>query len=232
MATNIIGKGAQGPQGYQGATGADSTVPGPQGAQGYQGATGAQGSQGYQGGTGAQGPQGYQGSTGAQGSQGSQGAQGAQGPQGAQGAQGATSTYKGASLKKTSDQSITAGTGVTDITFNSTDFNTDTNVFSVGTSSITVLEAGYYEINFIHSTRWATATTLLSYWVYINSTATTQIILPEGGTLSPNDYAKGSLTDIIYLNANDVISVKIGQDVSTSTLVCRATTKLTVSKRY
>lgn len=90
MATNIIGKGAQGPQGYQGATGAQGDT-GVQGAQGYQGdigpqgSVGAQGPQGYQGDIGNQGPQGYQGDSGAQGSQGSQGAQGAQGPQGADG---------------------------------------------------------------------------------------------------------------------------------------------------
>ncbi|MCP1156945.1 hypothetical protein NKS29_04040 [Bacillus infantis] len=88
------GNGEQGPQGPQGATGAqgpqgNTGATGAQGPQGNTGATGAQGPQGNTGATGAQGPQGNTGATGAQGPQGNTGATGAQGPQGNTGATGA-----------------------------------------------------------------------------------------------------------------------------------------------
>ena len=80
-------QGADGAQGPQGADGADGTD-GAQGPQGADGADGAQGPQGADGADGAQGPQGADGADGAQGPQGADGADGAQGPQGADGAQG------------------------------------------------------------------------------------------------------------------------------------------------
>ena len=92
VSRDLLAGGPQGPQGFQGETGAQGFqgATGPQGSQGVQGEIGAQGYQGFQGEIGPQGPQGVQGEIGAQGYQGVQGEIGAQGVQGSQGVQGAT----------------------------------------------------------------------------------------------------------------------------------------------
>ena len=81
--------GPIGPIGTTGPAGADSTVPGPEGPVGPTGATGGVGATGATGGTGATGATGGQG---IQGNQGTQGIQGIQGEQGDQGPAGSGST--------------------------------------------------------------------------------------------------------------------------------------------
>lgn len=120
--TAVGNAGAQGPQGFQGATGTTGSQ-GPQGTTGTTGSQGAQGAQGTAGSTGAQGAQGAAGSTGAQGFQGAAGGTGAQGAQGAQGATGSNFAlgrskhggnvdyqFPGAALGATSTLAYSAGT--------------------------------------------------------------------------------------------------------------------------
>ena len=117
-------RGAQGPQGLQGETGAQ----GAQGPQGLQGETGAQG---------AQGPQGLQGETGAQGPQGPQGLQGETGAQGPPG----TTLWAGITDKP---PTFTPSTHKNTHAIGGTDVLTPSDVGAASESSLILLQSDVY----------------------------------------------------------------------------------------
>jgi len=220
-----IPRGATGPIGSTGPTGATgSTGPtGPQGLQGIQGVTGPtgatgstgpiglQGLQGIQGVTGPTGATGSTGPTGPQGLQGLQGIQGVPGPTGATGSTGPTGpagesnpgldAYGGKFNDSTQAMSLTAGNPVqiqipSDMPIN--------NVQYTPTNSITINEAGDYEINYsvnITSTNSATiALAVRNNSTEINST-TLLNILNDG----ENAIYSGSV--IVTLAVGDIIDM-------------------------
>ncbi|MBR2860846.1 MAG: collagen-like protein, partial [Clostridia bacterium] len=212
--------GPTGPQGLQGAAGAT----GPQGLQGIQGEvgpTGPQGLQGAQGEVGATGPQGLQGiqgevgPTGPQGLQGVAGATGPTGPQGLQGEVGPTgptgpaavTAFGGLYDDSAETLTLTAGT-TTQVPL--TNAMPSENV-TVGTNTVTVTEAGVYEINyFVSGTNTAPGTRTFTVSVQNNGAAL-------GGSSVSQAVETGVSTQIAdsmiaNLNAGDVIS--LGVDTS------------------
>ena len=173
----VIPQGPTGPTGATGATGSQGLV-GPTGATGATGATGPQGlvgPTGATGATGATGPQGLIGPTGATGATGSQGlvgptgatgATGATGPQGLVGPTGATgATGPAAGLNayggkyNTASQTISLTIGsATQIPL--TESMPNLNTTYTPTNSITVAQAGTYEINYYSNMTAAVATTV------------------------------------------------------------------------
>lgn len=227
MANTIISNGRQGAQGPTGAQGAigNTGAQGPRGATGAQGATGAIGAQGAQGPKGVGGAQGAQGPQGAQGSTGATGAQGAQGPQGPQG----PAEFKSCKASRTSNQSFSNLTTAQSITFTTNAYNTSTSDFSYDSSGITVLTKGYYRLDLYMDFYMTSSSTLTSFIYYVNGSGTI-IRNPKGSTLSSNDYGHASLTDVLYLNANDVLTLKITAEATVTSFVVRTPTYMILTK--
>ena len=227
--------GPQGPIGLTGATGATGAT-GPQGPIGQTGATGPQGPQGIQGEVGPQGPIGLTGATGPQGPiglTGPQGPQGLQGPQGPQGIQGETGPQGPIGL--TGPQGIqgevgpqgpagadgTNGlasfggaytTGTT--TYALTDIPTDLplgtilpiNDVTIGTDSITIVNAGTYEVDYgIRGSVITPATVTLAIQqndVDIPQTIVTQTFTATEDTLTHRTFVTLNAGDVLTLSAN------------------------------
>lgn len=140
--------GPQGPQGLVGPIGPQGTAGsvGPQGPQGEPGPQGPQGPQGEPGPQGPAGPQGEQGPQGPKGPQGEQGTQGPIGPQGPQGERGfGLPAYGG---RYSADvQIINISTGVDEV-LTLAEQTPSLNVIYSGQDSITIVETGYYEIQY------------------------------------------------------------------------------------
>ena len=157
--------GAIGPQGLIGPTGATGAT-GPQGLVGPTGPTGATGPQGLVGPTGAIGAQGLvgpTGPTGATGPQGLVGPTGATGPQGLVGPTGATGPAAGLNAYggkyNTTSQTISLTIGsATQIPL--TESMPNLNTTYTPANSITVAQAGTYEINYYSNMTAAVATTV------------------------------------------------------------------------
>lgn len=207
----IIPQGPTGPQGPQGAQG----VPGLTGATGAQGETGPQGPQGAQGlagpigPTGPQGLQGIQGEVGPTGPQGLQGVQGEVGPTGPQGAP-AIVVYGGAYDNTSETLTLTPGTP---ITVPLTVAYPSENV-TIGTNSVTVNEAGTYQIDYRVS---GVADTAGDYTVSL---------IENGASVDGSDTTKtlatGENTDFVgsyitTLSAGDTVSLGIDGSTAGST---------------
>ncbi len=217
--------GPQGPVGATGATGATGAV-GPQGPIGLTGATGAIGATGPQGPVGPMGPQGETGpqgpagATGAIGPQGPQGETGPQGPVGATGATGATgpagpagenglASYGGLYSSATDTLALTP-TNLT-VTLGS---GMPAKSVTYGTNTITVQNAGDYELNYgvIGSTDPAATITLA---VAQNGTAISSSIRTRVFDQAQNISHTGSV--IVTLAAGDVLSLVISSSVDNTT---------------
>ena len=134
----VIPQGPTGPQGLPGTNG----ITGPTGPQGIQGITGPTGPQGLQGITGPTGPQGLQGIT---------------GPTGATGPANGLNAYGGKYSNTPQTINLTIGTQTQIPLANSMpNFNTT----YTPANSITVTEAGTYEINYFSNVSVALGTTL------------------------------------------------------------------------
>ncbi len=159
--------GATGPQGIQGPTG-------PQGIQGPAGTTGATGPQGIQGPTGPTGPAGSIGLTGATGPTGPIGATGLTGetgptgpigPQGLIGPTGPTGPTGPAGVSPTADISVNtsattqtvADDGIVSVT--GTNVTSDGSTMTFANDTVTITEAGFYQINASITTTPGTDTT-------------------------------------------------------------------------
>lgn len=200
--------GATGPQGLAGATGPTGAT-GPQGLAGATGPTGATGPQGLAGATGptgATGPQGLVGATGPTGATGPQGLVGATGPTGVTGPTGPANglnAYGG----KYSDtpQTITLGIGTqSQIALPSTMPNLNTTYTPA--NSITVTQAGTYEINYYSNVSVALGTTV-TLAVRNNGTNIPDTVISRVLSVGVGSIYSGSV--IVTLTAGDVIDMAI-----------------------
>lgn len=242
---------APGPQGVQGVAG--STGPtGLTGVQGLQGQTGAAGITGQQGPTGITGPTGdvgatgpmgvqgiagTQGSTGPTGDNGAQGVQGPIGPTGLQGAIGPTGSAgptgaTGPAMASPamaraylSGSSITANySGDVDIPLNASNFNVG-NIFNPATGKFTIPSDGYYDIK-------ATLYLINPSGGFIHL----QIAKPGGNTISAASASGGtghdvqlSHSDLLFLQAGDVISLNLHFSGGTATVGALGTNSLAIT---
>lgn len=219
----IIERGPRGPRGFTGATGAvgpigpagatGATGPaGPQGPQGIQGPVGATGPQGPIGLTGATGPQGPVGPIGLTGPQGPQGIQGEVGPQGPVGPAGADGTNGLASFGGAYSTTTTA----IDLTTAPTTLTLDTilplsNV-TAGTNSLTVANAGTYQIDYgILGSVDADATITLA--VTQNGTNIPQSVVSKPFTTTVDGLNNSTL---VTLGAGDVLTLTMASSVDTT----------------
>ena len=192
--------GATGPTGPAGAAGAVGAV----GAVGAQGPIGLTGLQGAAGAAGPTGPAGAAGAVGAQGPIGADGAAGAPGATGAQGPAGATGAPGPAGSNGLAEYAyvynLTAETVAIEaaIAFDSNGVMTSGITHSLGTSDITLLNAGIYKIDFS-----------------VSGTEPNQMALFVNGVVVPGTtYGSGAGTQqnsgqaIIAVGAGGVLSVR------------------------
>ena len=207
----VIPQGPTGPTGITGPTGLQGEIgptgaTGPQGLAGATGPTGATGPQGLVGATGptgATGPQGLAGATGPTGATGPQGLAGATGPTGATGPANGLNAYGG----KYSDtpQTITLGIGTqSQIALPSTMPNLNTTYTPA--NSITVTEAGTYEINYYSNVSVALGTTV-TLAVRNNGTNIPDTVISRVLSVGVGSIYSGSV--IVTLTAGDVIDMAI-----------------------
>lgn len=215
--------GPTGPQGIQGVPGEIGPT-GPQGLQGVQGVAGVTGPTGPQGPQGIAGTVGATGPTGPQGLQGIQGVTGPTGPQGLQGVQGeigatgptgpagpaATTSYGG--LYDTSAETLVL-TNTTETTVPLTVATPALNV-TPGTNTITVNEAGDYEIDYFISGTTGTDDTItlsvLNNGAVLAGSSVSQDIIAGTDTI-----IKGKT--IATLSAGDVVSLGLLSATATGT---------------
>ena len=199
--------GATGVRGYRGATGADG-VTGPTGATGADGiagptgATGSTGATGLAGVTGPTGPTGATGATGADGIAGPTGATGATGPIGPTGIAD-LNAYGG--LYSTTPQTLNLTVGGTTQLPITTQMPLK-NVTNAPANSLTVVNAGVYEINYYSNVSAALGTTV-TLAVRRNGTAIPQATISRVLSVGVGSLYSGSF--LIRLNAGDVIDMAI-----------------------
>lgn len=223
--------GPQGPRGFTGATGATGAT-GPQGPIGPMGPQGPVGATGATGATGAIGPQGpigltgATGATGATGPQGPAGPAGAIGPQGPAGPVGATGATGATGPQGPAGENGLASYGGLYSTSTSTLALTPTNLIVTlgsgmpaknvvyGTNTITVQNAGDYELNYgiIGSTDPAATITLA---VAQNGTAIPSSIRTRVFDQAQNISHTGSV--IVTLAAGDDLTLVISSSVDNTT---------------
>ncbi len=197
--------GATGPTGPQGLAGAT----GPTGPQGLAGATGPTGPQGLAGATGPTGPQGLAGVTGPTGPQGLAGATGPTGPQGLAGATGPTGPANGLNAYggKYSDTpqtlNLTIGSSTQIPLANSMP---NLNTTYTPANSITVAQAGNYEINYFSNVSAALGTTVTQA-VRSNGTNIPATIISRVLSVGVGSIYSGSV--IVTLPAGAVIDMAI-----------------------
>lgn len=225
----IIERGPRGPRGFTGPQG----IMGPQGPQGLTGPQGPRGFTGATGATGAVGPQGPQGETGAAGATGATGPQGPQGPQGPEGPQGPAgedgtnglSAYGGLYSTSTTPLSLTT-TAQTVPLAAAMAFDGVT----IGTNSITVPDAGDYEINYSLSGATEGDPSTITLQVDSNGTVipSTVVTHPIQSSVT-NDVITGST--IVSLSAGDVLTLQaLAGDDTTFTPADNVNAFLTVKK--
>ncbi len=202
--------GVTGPTGATGATGADG-IAGPTGATGSTGATGLAGVTGPTGPTGATGATGADGIAGPTGATGATGADGATGPTGATGATGPIgptgiadlNAYGG--LYSTTPQTLNLTVGGTTQLPITTQMPLK-NVTNAPANSLTVVNAGVYEINYYSNVSAALGTTV-TLAVRRNGTAIPQATISRVLSVGVGSLYSGSF--LIRLNAGDVIDMAI-----------------------
>ncbi len=199
--------GVTGPTGPAGETGATG-FRGPRGATGEDGVTGATGPTGPAGATGATGPIGPTGpigATGPTGPTGENGADGATGPTGPAGATGVANLNAYGGLYNATPQTLnlTLG-GTTQLPIAET--MPLKNVTYTPANSITVNNAGVYEINYYTNVSAALGTTV-TLAVRRNGTAIPQATISRVLSVGVGSLYNGSFT--ISLNAGDVIDMAI-----------------------
>lgn len=221
----IIERGPRGPRGFTGATGAvgpigpnGATGPqGPIGPQGPTGLTGATGPQGPIGLTGPQGPQGIQGEVGPQGPVGPTGATGPQGPigltgpQGPQGIQGETGPAGADGTNGLASYGGAYTTGVTTYALTTTPTNLPLGALlpssdvTVGTNTITIVNAGTYEVDYgIRGSVTTPATVTLAIQqngVDVPQTIVTQTFTATEGILAHRTFVTLNAGDTLTLSA-------------------------------
>ena len=198
--------GATGPTGLQGITGPTGPT-GPAG--GETGATGPTGATGAMGATGATGPIGPTGPTGADGAAGPIGPTGATGADGAAGPTGPTgvanlNAYGGLYNATPQTLNLTIG-GTTQLPIAAT-MPLKNVTYSTPANTITVANAGVYEINYYTNLSAALGTTV-TLSVRRNGTAIPQATLSRVLAVGVGSLYNGSV--LVALNAGDVIDMAI-----------------------
>jgi hypothetical protein len=143
------------------------------------------------------------------------------GPAGAAGSGGVTS-FIGARAKRTTDQSISAGTW-TDVTFTSVDYDTSA-IWSAGTGHrLTAPEAGYYSLTvFVY---WSSTVGTGARGVYIGKNGPASTTANNvGSTYGPvNAHLRQEAVATCYMNAGDYFHVSVYSD-SANTITASAET--------
>ena len=201
--------GPTGPQGLPGMTG--STGPtGPQGIQGPTGPTGVTGSTGPIGPQGIQGPTGPTGVTGSTGPTGPQGIQGPTGPTGPTGPSETIDTAYGG-LYNSSTQLVSFSAVNTYVRLNLNTALPSSNV-TAANNTITIIEAGDYEINYNILANVNRASTLVSAvrrnGVAISNTSGAYTLSIDSTTGISHD-ARLSASTIVTLQAGDVLDLAL-----------------------
>ena len=205
-------QGITGPTGPTGPAGGETGATGPTGATGAMGATGATGPIGPTGPTGADGAAGPIGPTGATGADGAAGPIGPTGPTGADGAAGPTgptgvanlNAYGGLYNATPQTLNLTIG-GTTQLPIAAT-MPLKNVTYSTPANTITVANAGVYEINYYTNLSAALGTTV-TLSVRRNGTAIPQATLSRVLAVGVGSLYNGSV--LVALNAGDVIDMAI-----------------------
>lgn len=228
-ATGVSGvDGATGATGEVGATGLIGATGSPGGATGATGVAGDVGSTGATGVTGATGT-GATGATGDIGATGSTGSQGATGPQGATGEINLGLLYQ-STYYKTTQQNLTSGS--TDITFDGdATWNNPNNYIthSAGSADFVVVQSGLYQLEFNASVvanggTWNTGTNKVVSIDITRSPIAEQVTIAQTAvTATTNDYVQ-SVSSTFYLEANDIINLRVQGSFATATPYVRQLT--------
>ena len=205
-------QGITGPTGPTGPAGGETGATGPTGATGAMGATGATGPTGPTGATGADGAAGPTGPTGPTGADGAAGPIGPTGPTGADGAAGPTgptgvanlNAYGGLYNATPQTLNLTIG-GTTQLPIAAT-MPLKNVTYSTPANTITVANAGVYEINYYTNLSAALGTTV-TLSVRRNGTAIPQATLSRVLAVGVGSLYNGSV--LVALNAGDVIDMAI-----------------------
>ncbi len=205
-------QGITGPTGPTGPAGGETGATGPTGATGAMGATGATGPIGPTGPTGADGAAGPIGPTGPTGADGAAGPIGPTGPTGADGAAGPTgptgvanlNAYGGLYNATPQTLNLTIG-GTTQLPIAAT-MPLKNVTYSTPANTITVANAGVYEINYYTNLSAALGTTV-TLSVRRNGTAIPQATLSRVLAVGVGSLYNGSV--LVALNAGDVIDMAI-----------------------
>ncbi len=204
----IIERGPRGPRGFTGATGAVGPV-GPTGPQGPIGLTGPQGPIGPQGEVGPQGPIGLTGATGPQGPTGATGATGATGPQGPAGADGTNGLASYGGVYSTDVTPVALTTTATNLTLGTP---LPLSNVTTGTNSVTVANAGTYEIDYgVRGSVTPDATVTLS--VQQNGVDIPQSVVSKPFTTTVDGLSNRT---IVTLGAGDVLTLNGVSSVATT----------------
>ena len=217
--------GPTGPQGLQGVQGvAGATGPtGPTGPQGLQGVQGVAGDIGATGPTGPQGLQGIQGPTGPIGPQGIAGEVGATGPTSPAGDSAVIEAYGG--LFDTSVESLTLTPGTSTL-IPLASIMPSSNV-TIGTNTLTIEEAGVYEINYMLSGTAALGNTGdITFSVQNNGVAIPSAEITQ--RVTTNDSVQMTGSTIVTLAEGDVLSLALESEL-TATFNLNANTNATLS---
>lgn len=117
----------------------------------------------------------------------------------------------------TSSQSLTAGT-MTRANLNTFNVNTDTSCFSASSNGVKVAKAGYYQISASAYMTCATTGGIRVIHVHQNDTEIASVRSEEGGSYA----SQGGIAiapKVVYLNAGDVVYLKVRSLSSAGTLV-------------
>ena len=116
-----------------------------------------------------------------------------------------------------SSQSLTAGT-MTRVSLNTFSINTDSSCFSAYDNGVKVAKAGYYQISASAYMTCSTTSGIRVIHVHQNNTELASVRSEEGGTYA----SQGGIAiapKVVYLNAGDVIYLKVRSLSSAGTLI-------------
>lgn len=116
-----------------------------------------------------------------------------------------------------SSQSLTAGT-MTRVSLNTFSVNTDASCFSAYDNGVKVAKAGYYQISASAYMTCSTTSGIRVIHVHQNNTELASVRSEEGGTYA----SQGGIAiapKVVYLNAGDVIYLKVRSLSSAGTLI-------------
>ena len=116
-----------------------------------------------------------------------------------------------------SSQSLTAGT-MTRVSLNTFSVNTDSSCFSAYDNGVKVSKAGYYQISASAYMTCSATSGIRVIHIHQNSTEIATVRSEEGGSYASQG-GIATAPKVVYLNAGDVIYLKVRSMVSAGTLV-------------